>query len=179
MRDLRLHRPRIAGANLSGMRIGSLHAGSNRHRRKTSAGTLCAIDRLDTILALAVLMPLSFLWFGFVMPKLPQMRTSDNLVTLSQPSSKAYQTITVHAVSRANVFPTDPDPPPSDVRVKLTDATGMPHELVIDSATLHFRDASSPPGAMSTSPLDADALVAWLHAFRRPGTGTKWKGRWQ
>jgi len=119
--------------------------------------------------ALAIFIPLTFIWTGLVVPRLPQVRSTDDLVTLSQPASKGYQSIAVHAAMHAHMYVHDPDPLPNDLQIKLTCADGALHQLVIDPATLHFRDALSPPGAMSTRPLDVDALVAWVQQLRVPG----------
>jgi hypothetical protein len=119
---------------------------------------------------LAVFLPLGFLWFGFVMPGMPQVRDSDELATLASPSSKGYQSIAIHSVTHATAYPNEPDPPPGDLQIKLTDANGMLHELVIDPATLHFREAASPPGAMSTTLLDTDSLAAWAQRFAVSGS---------
>jgi hypothetical protein len=100
---------------------------------------------------------------------MPEVRNSDSAITLSSPSSKGYQSIEIHAVAHGNAYQNDPDPPPGDLQIKITDASGMLHELVVDPETLHFRDASSPAGTLSTTPLDVDALVAWLHRARVSG----------
>jgi hypothetical protein len=105
---------------------------------------------------------LGAIWEGFVVPALPQMRNSSVVVTLSQPASRGYRSIELRAHAHYRAYPNDPESPPDGLKIDLTRSDGTVRELVIDSATLHFRDTSIPGSAMSTTPLDGESLVAWL-----------------
>lgn len=107
-------------------------------------------------------MPVGFIWRNVAMPAMPQTRDSSELATLSEPTSRGYRSIAVGAHMHANAYPQDPDPLPGDFKIELTRADGTLRALTIDSATLHFRDTSVPGSAMSATPMDADALTAWL-----------------
>ncbi len=111
---------------------------------------------------LAVVIPAAAVWGAFVMPALPMVRDNSEQVTLSQPASKAYRAIAVRAHAHGMAYPHDPDPLPGDLKIELTRSDGTVRVMAIDSATLHFRDASVPASATSTAPLDTDALVSWL-----------------
>ena len=111
---------------------------------------------------LAVAVPVSWIWGGYVMPALPMLRTNNELITFSQPKSKGYRSITLKTNTHGWVHPTALDSPPSDMRIELTRADGTIRVLPIDPATLHVPDASSDSAMSST--LDADVLVSWLKA---------------
>jgi hypothetical protein len=136
---------------------GAIIPGERRPARR-----IVRLIRWSVFCALTISIPSSILWSVVVMPRMPQVRDGMNQVMLSQPASGGYRSIAVDAHMHGNFYPNDPDPLPDGLVVTFTASTGKPDMLVIDPATLHFRDGTSSPSANSTAPLDANALVAWL-----------------
>jgi len=110
----------------------------------------------------AVGIPLGVAWKSFVMPALPSVRDESNTTTFVSPHSGAYRSIGVRAHAHYRAYPQDPKAPPNELRIELTLSNGKICERIVDPATLHFRDVSPPGSAMSSTPLDVGALVAWL-----------------
>ena len=110
----------------------------------------------------AVAMPLWIGWQTIAVRRLPQMYDGSRIVTFSYPASQAYQSIRLAATSRQHVYANDPEPPPNDIKLQVTLQNQQMRELAVDPPTLHYRDTASPQSQWSASPLDADALVAWL-----------------
>jgi len=113
---------------------------------------------------LAVYFPAAMLWESQVRPRLPQMRDINRVITLAQPRSNAYRSITVRVGTHAVVSPTAPDPPPTDLRIELTCPDGANRVLNVDASTLSFRETSASGDFVGTQ-LNTDALVRWLHKF--------------
>jgi len=111
---------------------------------------------------LAVVVPVGAIWGALVMPAMPMVRDSNENVTLSVPASNGYRAIVIHSHTHGLAYRNGPDPLPDDLKIELTRSDGTLRVLAVDSTTLHFRDASVPGSAMSSTPLDADALVSWL-----------------
>jgi hypothetical protein len=124
---------------------------------------------------LAVFIPATAIWGIFIVPRLPQVRNSSDVVTLSRPVSGAYQSIEVRAHTHHTAYPGDPDPPPDRLNIGLTLSDGTIRVLTVDPATLHFRDTSVSGSLMSSTPLDANSLIAWLKSAGVQGEETQLK----
>jgi len=119
---------------------------------------------------LAVLMPVNTMWQAFVMPAIPVVHDSSRSVTLLSPESNSYRSINLSSHTHALVYRNQPGPLPAELKFELTRSDGTNRALLIDAATLHFRDSSALGRAMSATPLDADALVLWLKSIGIQGT---------
>lgn len=111
---------------------------------------------------LAILIPSAVIWSAFVMPSMPWVSDSTDDVTFLWPASMGYKGIAIRAHAHGLVHPHDTSPLPAVLKTELNRSDGTVRTLAVDAATLRFRDTSLPGNAMSSTPLDAQALVAWL-----------------
>jgi len=130
-------------------------------------GRLARSVRWSMFCAFAIVIPFAAVWLTLVMPAMPQLYDCSELVTLSQPASKGYQSIAVRAHTHA--WSPDPHVLPGDFSIELTRSDGATRTLAVNPGTLCFRDPSIAESERSSRNLDADSLVWWLKSNSVPG----------
>ena len=112
--------------------------------------------------ALTVWVGFTFVWWTFILERLPYVREVRQDYTLGNPASGAYDRIRILSHAHGAVRVGRPDPAPASLALELSTTEGRHLELEVDAKSCAYQYAGANGDRRRGAPLNETALLAWL-----------------